>query len=79
MFRFRLKELIADKAFKEGRRITIEEVAKATGVHRTTLSKIANTIGYSTTTEILDALCNYFDCEIGDLAEHIKDTPSEEQ
>lgn len=79
MFRFRLKELIADKAFKDGRRITIEEVAKATGVHRTTLSKIANTIGYSTTTEILDALCNYFDCEIGDLAEHIKDAPSEEK
>lgn len=79
MFRFRLKELIADKAFKDGRRITIEEVAKATGVHRTTLSKIANTIGYSTTTEILDALCNYFDCEIGELAEHIKDNPSEEK
>ena len=79
MFRFRLKELIADKSFKEGQRVTIEAVAKATGVHRTTLSKIANTIGYSTTTEILDALCNYFDCEIGDLAEHIKDNPSEEK
>ncbi len=39
MFRFRLKELIADKAFRENRRITIEEVSKQTGVHRTTLSK----------------------------------------
>lgn len=73
MFRFRLKELIADKAFKENRRVTIEEVSQKTGIHRTTLSKIANTVGYSTTTEVLDALCNYFDCEIGELAEHIKD------
>lgn len=53
--------------------MTIEEVAQATDVHRTTLSKIANTVGYSTTTDILDALCNYFDCEIEDMAEHIKD------
>lgn len=72
MIRFRLKELIADKSFKEGRRITIEEVANATGVHRTTLSKIANKVGYSTTTDVLDALCEFFDCEVGDLAERVR-------
>lgn len=30
MIRFRLKELIAEKEFQEGRRITLEEIAKAT-------------------------------------------------
>lgn len=69
MIRFRLKELIADKSFKEGRRITIEEVANATSVHRTTLSKIANKVGYSTTTDVLDALCEFFNCEVGEIAE----------
>ena len=39
---------MADKAFKENRRITFEEISAETGVHRATLSKIANTIGYTT-------------------------------
>lgn len=73
MIRFRLKELIADKSFKENRRITIEEVSQKTGIHRTTLSKIANRVGYSTTTDVLDALCEYFDCEVGDLAERVRE------
>ncbi|MEH6652218.1 MAG: helix-turn-helix transcriptional regulator [Motiliproteus sp.] len=72
MIRFRFKELLADKSFKENRRVTIEEVARETGVHRTTLSKISNKNGYSTTTEVLDSLCEYFGCEISEIAEHIK-------
>lgn len=72
MIRFRFKELLADKSFKENRRVTIEEVARETGIHRTTLSKISNKNGYSATTEVLDLLCEYFGCEISDIAEHIK-------
>lgn len=44
MIRFKLKELLAEKAFKDKRRITLSEVSNATGIHRTTLSKIANQI-----------------------------------
>ncbi len=73
MIRFRLKELIAEKEFQESRRITLEEVAKATDVHRTTLSKVSNQKGYNTTTDVLDKLCEYFKVELGDLAEHIKE------
>jgi putative transcriptional regulator len=71
MIRFRLKELIADKEFKEGRRITFDEIAKATGVHRTTLSKIANQKGYNTTTEVLDKLCAYFEVPLESVAEYV--------
>jgi len=60
MIRFRLKELMADKGFKEERRITMDEVSKETGIHRTTLSKIANQKGYVTNTNVLDQLCTYF-------------------
>jgi len=42
MIRFKLKELIAEKQFQDGRRITLDEVVSATGIHRTTLSKVAN-------------------------------------
>ena len=72
MIRYRIKELIADKAFQEGRRITLEEGSKSTSIHRTTLSKIANQKGYNTTTEVLDKLCAYFNVDLGQLAEHIK-------
>jgi len=71
MIRFRLKELIADKEFRERRVITMVEIANATGINRMTLSKIANHAGYSTVTDNLDRLCGYFECPIEALAEHI--------
>ena len=71
MIRFRLKELIAEKEFRERRVITITEVAKHTGINRMTLSKISNHPGYSTVTDNLDRLCDYFKCKLEQLAEHI--------
>ncbi|WP_285260459.1 helix-turn-helix domain-containing protein [Halopseudomonas bauzanensis] len=71
MIRFRLKELMADKGFEENRRVTLDEVAKATGVHRTTLSKIANQKGYNTTTDILDKLCEFFEADVGEVAQYV--------
>ena len=73
MLRFKVKELLAEKSFKDGRKITLEEVSNVTGVNRTTLSKINNPLGHNTTTNNLDALCNFFDCQISDLVEHISD------
>ena len=71
MIRFKLAEQIEKKQFKESRRITIQEVAEASGVNRMTLSKILNQRGYSTGTDIVDKLCNYFGCCVGELLEHI--------
>jgi len=73
MIRFLLKEIISERSFKEGRRITLEEVSKETGIHRSTLSKIANQKGYNTTTDNLDALCRYFQCELKDIAVYLED------
>ena len=74
MIRFRLKELLAEREFQERRVVTLNEVAAATGIHRATLSKIANEPGYNTGTDNLDRLCNFFACSIEKLVEHI---PSE--
>lgn len=71
MIRFKLAEQIEKKQFQEGRRITIQEVAAATGVNRMTLSKILNQRGYSTGTEIVDKLCAYFGCAVQDIMEHV--------
>lgn len=72
MIRFKLKELLAEKEFQEKRRITYEEISKETGIHRTTLSKIANQIGYNTTTDVLDKLCRYFGVDVGELAQFVE-------
>ena len=73
MIRFKLAEQIEKKQFKESRRISIQEVAEASGVNRMTLSKILNHRGYSTGTDIVDKLCTYFGCSVADLLEHIAD------
>ena len=76
MIRFKIKELMAEKAFQENRRVTFDEVSTATGINRTTLSKMANQRGYNTTTDNLDALCGYFGCSVCDVAEHVADRSS---
>ena len=71
MIRFFINELLSEKQFKEGRRITLVEVSEATGINRMTLSKMINHKSYSTVTDNLDKLCTFFDCKIEELIEHI--------
>ncbi|MEX0899782.1 MAG: helix-turn-helix domain-containing protein [Gammaproteobacteria bacterium] len=73
MIRFRLKERIADLQFSGGQRVTLDTVAEATGITRSTLSRIANQRGYNTTTDNLDKLCAFFGCGLHDLAEYVED------
>ena len=73
MIRFRLSELLLDRSFHSGRRMELGEVAKATGIHRATLSKLANQRGYNTTTNNLDRLCAHLQCTLSELAEYVPD------
>ena len=73
MIRFRLTELLADRGFKAGRRIELQEVAEGSGVHRTTLSRMVNIRGYNLTVNNLDCLCKFFGCQLGELAEYVPD------
>ena len=71
MLRFKVSERIADKEFKERRRITVLEISEATGINRMTLSKLMNKHGANVQTDNLDRLCAFFGCRIEDLVEHI--------
>lgn len=71
MIRFKLAEMIEKRQFETGRRVTVSEVAEATGLNRMTLSKILNQRGYSTATDTLDKLCKFFDCKVEDLIEFV--------
>lgn len=73
MIRFRIQELLAEKHFREGRRVTLMQLADATGISRVTLSKMVNQRGYGTLTDHLDRLCRYFNCTLEDLAEYVPD------
>jgi putative transcriptional regulator len=73
VIRFRLTELIAEKSFREGRRVELGEVADATGIHRSTLSRIVNIRGANVTAANMDRLCGYFRCSLGELAEYVPD------
>lgn len=73
MIRFRLSELIAEKAFKERRALSLTEVADQSGVHRATLSKMANQPGANIGTDIIDKLCKYFGCQPGELLMYVDD------
>ncbi len=70
MLRFKLKERIADKEFREKRRVSLVEVAETTGIGRITLSRMLNR-GTNVRSDTLDRLCTYFDCRIEELVEHL--------
>lgn len=76
MLRFKLKERMADKEFRERRRVTLIEVAEATGIGRITLSRMLNHSN-SVRSDTLDRLCTYFACRIEDLVEHVPDGPAQ--
>ena len=70
MLRFKLKERIADREFKEKRRISLIEVAEKTGIGRITLSRMLNH-GTNVRSDTLERLCAYFECRIEELVEYI--------
>ena len=74
MIRFRLKQQIADLEFREKRRVSLQEVADATAINRATLSKMINQHGAVVRTDVLDKLCEYFGCDLGDLAEYVEES-----
>ncbi|EIT68412.1 hypothetical protein WQQ_36070 [Hydrocarboniphaga effusa AP103] len=51
--------------------VQLKEIAEATGVHRVTLSKLANNKEYNVGVDTIEKLCAYFQCGIGEIAEYV--------
>ncbi len=62
---------MAERQFKEGRVITVNEIAEKTGIHRITLSRILNLKGYNTGTDNISLLCKFFSCRVEELIEYV--------
>lgn len=73
MLKFRLRELMDKKGRREKRRVLVNDVSEATGIHRMTLSRLLNREGYNVSSEILDRLCAYFECPIEQLVQYVPD------
>jgi len=69
VIRYHLKHLIADLELKTGRRVSLKEISQETGIHLSTLSRIANQKAANTTIGNLEKICLFFGCEIQDLVE----------
>jgi putative transcriptional regulator len=59
--------LMAEKAQREQRRLTLKRVADETGISYYTLNAIAHDTIREYPRAALSALCDYFACDIGDL------------
>jgi len=73
MIRVLVKKLLDDKSFKDKLKITLNEVSEKTGISRATLNRVANTPGYNTNTDTINALCKYFECTPCELMEFVPD------
>jgi putative transcriptional regulator len=63
----RLFELIRQRELKESRRITQKEIAEFAGVSEHTMINWIRNDQTRYETTVIERICDYFDCEIGDL------------
>jgi putative transcriptional regulator len=63
--RFRI--LLAEKATIEQHNIAINDVQRETGIAWSTLNSWANNLVTRYDAPVIQALCDYFDCQVGDL------------
>ncbi len=70
----RFRVFLAERELREGRSISLREVAKATGVSIYTISAFSNNTLREIPVDALAALCNYFGVSPGDLIV-IKESP----
>lgn len=68
MIRFRIRELLAEKERRDGRRIPLREVSETTGISAQVLSSLTSPDrDIVTNTAFVDSLCRYFECPLNDL------------
>lgn len=76
MIQGRLRELMAAQGRRERRRITYDDILAETGVSKNTLTRLANDRAAMVGISVIDRLCNYFDCQPGDLFVYVRENES---
>ena len=69
-----LRELMKDKSRMAGEKVTYQDIYEATGISQTTLSRLAQpTLPKLIGLSVMDRLCAFFDCSVGELFEYSSD------
>lgn len=55
------------------RKLNITDVARATNLNRNTVTLLYRETARRVDFETLEALCQFFECEVGDLVEYIEE------
>lgn len=71
-----LKQVIFKKQVEWGRTITVTEIADASGISRMTLHRMLKDHTYNASTDHLNKLCAYLQCDLSDLVRWEPDTPT---
>jgi putative transcriptional regulator len=53
------------------KKLKISDVASATGINRGTLTRLYKETATRIDIDVIDKLCDFFECEVADLFEHI--------
>ncbi|MDR5900121.1 helix-turn-helix transcriptional regulator [Halomonas vilamensis] len=56
------------------RKLKIVDVARETGVNRGTVTRLYHETASRIELDVIEALCLYFDCQVGDLFEYQSDS-----
>jgi len=75
---FRLKELMAEKERLTDERVTYRSIRDAKGISTNTLYKMATNQQKMVGLDVIDRLCEFFDCEVGDLMVRVLTDESDE-
>ena len=73
MIKYKVIALLEDKSQKEGKKITLSDLAREIGIQSSAMSKIANNRGYYSSLKTIEELCKFFDCSIEDVVEIVPD------
>jgi putative transcriptional regulator len=65
--RSRLRILVAEKATRDKRALSMRRVAEESGANISTVNRLANNTIRRIPVEELTVLCRYLDCDVGDL------------
>lgn len=70
---FRIKELQALRERQTGHRSSYREIEAATGLAKSAVSLLAQQKQKQVALATIDKLCEFFDCQVGDLMVRVKD------
>lgn len=75
----KLKILISQKEYREGRRLSYRTVAEESGIPLSVLADYASSKVRRFDVNTLQKLCEYLECQPGDLLEYAPDDPKPKQ